>query len=529
MEEIQEAEKDIGEGGMDRQGLRGREGAVRLRLRRLAGRMLWAVLACLALAVWPALAEENCPQGPASSYTAAQPGATGRFALFSDVHFSPFADPSLVRELAASPVEWWRAILDRSKPGLSPYGQDTNNALFQSFLDDMAARNPRPDFILFPGDLLCHDFWTLYPKLSKDTTQAGLEAFIQKTVAYFFGEVARRFPGVPVYAALGDNDSVEGDYRIAPHSPYLSLTVQILTALLPNESARADFGATYPQFGCYAVTLAEAGGVRLVVINNVFLSPKHPDAALGDSVLAFLERELAGAKTRGEKVWLMAHIPLGDDSMASGAALARKDEDRYQGFLREAQNDAYAKLLAAYAPTVVKAAFAGHVHRDDFRIWTTPAGEPAGGLGLAPSISPITGNNPGYQLHTYDRSTLERLDMAVYSLDLAEPGAGWREEYVWSAAYGRGLRRPADWQATYRDMGQCPARREAFAAHFDLGSSPVEVTETSFPAFWRAIASPTRAAWEAWSAPTALAPKAAPLPGPGGPASPAAAACPGGP
>ena len=489
---------------MDRLGRRVRQGA--RRFLRLAGRGIWLMLACLALAVWPALAEERCPSGPAASYTASRPEAKGTFALFSDVHFSPFADPALVRELAASPVEWWRAILDRSKPGLSPYGQDTNNALLQSFLNDMAARSPRPDFILFPGDLLCHDFWTLYPKLSKDTTQAGLEAFIQKTVAYFFGEVARRYPGVPVYAALGNNDSVEGDYRIAPHSPYLALTAQTLAGMLQNEAARADFLSDYSHYGCYGVTMPEAGGVRLVVINDVFLSVKHPDEALGGPVLAFLERELAGAKARGEKVWLMAHIPLGDNSMASGAALAKKEDDRYKGFLRENQNDAYAKLLSAYAPTVVKAAFAGHVHRDDFRLWQDGRGVVAGGMRLAPSISPITGNNPGYQLHTYDRSSLELLDVTTYSLDLAKPGTGWREEYVWSTAYGRGLREPADWQATYRDLGQCPARREAFAAHFDLGSPHVEVTDTSFPAFWRAIASPTRTVWEAWHAPTAVTP-----------------------
>ena len=88
-------------------------------------------------------------------------------------------------------------------------------------------------------------------------------------------------------------------------------------------------------------------------------------------------------------------------------------------------------------------------------------------------------------------------------------------------------RDPADWQSTYRDLGQCPARREAFAAHFDLGSPHVDVTETSFPAFWRAIASPTQAAWDSWSAPTALVPQPAPQAGPGGNSS-AATACPGG-
>ena len=45
-----------------------------------------------------------------------------------------------MRELAASPVEWWRAILSRAKPGLGDYGQDSNNALVQSFLDDWLPR-----------------------------------------------------------------------------------------------------------------------------------------------------------------------------------------------------------------------------------------------------------------------------------------------------------------------------------------------------------------------------------------------------
>jgi 3',5'-cyclic AMP phosphodiesterase CpdA len=440
------------------------------------------------------------------SYTAREPAYAGQFALFSDVHFNPFADPSLVPDLVAAPVEQWGAVLARSATGASPYGQDSNNALLQSFLNDMAARAPHPDFILFPGDLLCHRFWTLYPELTGDTTEEGLHGFIQKTVAYFFGEVSRRFPGVPVYSALGNNDSVEGDYRIRPGSPYLSLTAQTMAGLLPDAGSRADFLGTYTQYGCYGVTLPEAGGVRLVVINNVFWSVKYPDAGLGGPVAAFLERELAAARARGDTVWLMAHIPPGDDAMASGKELAHKGEAGYKPYLVEAQNDAYARILADYAP-IIRAAFAGHVHRDDFRLWGGQGGAMTGAMRLAPSISPVTGNNPGYQLHTYDRSTRAVLDVATYSLDLGTPGASWRKEYLWSEVYGRGLRDVADWQAAYRDLGTCPARRTAFAAHFDLGSGHVDdVTETSFPAFWRAIGSPTAGAFKAWTPPAALVP-----------------------
>ena len=362
--------------------------------RRVHRLLVWALVVALGLTLlgtaWaqtgPAPGSEQCPSGPAASFTPSSPGAAGTFLLFSDVHFNPFAAPALVAALVAAPVEGWHAILAKGPAGFSPYGQDTNNALFQSFLDAMVAASTKPDFILFPGDLLCHHFWALYPKLSGDTSQAGLEAFIQKTVEYFYAEVSRRFPGVPVYTALGNNDSTEGDYRIQPGSPYLAATAQTLARMLPTEASRADFLSTYPHYGCYAVTLPEAGGVR-----------------------------------------------------------------------------------------------------------------------LAPSISPVTGNNPGFQVYTYDREGPAILDETTYFLDLAAPAKGWRQEYVYSATYGRGLRGPADWQATYRDLGTCPPRRLAYGTNYDLGSAHVDdVTETTFPTYWRAMAAPTKSVWEAWSAPVEL-------------------------
>ncbi|WP_246198059.1 metallophosphoesterase [Solidesulfovibrio aerotolerans] len=468
---------------------------------------LWAL--CLTLAAgWvqagPAAGSEQCPSGPAASFTPSSPGTAGTFLLFSDVHLNPFAAPALVPALVAAPVEGWRDILAKGPAGFSPYGQDTNNALFQSFLDAMVAASPKPDFILFPGDLLCHHFWALYPKLSGDASQAGLEAFIQKTVEYFFSEVSRRFPGVPVYVALGNNDSTEGDYRIQPASPYLAATAQTLARMLPTEASRSDFLSTYSHYGCYAVTLPEAGGVRLVVVNDIFWSVKYPDAGLGEPVAAFLERELTASRARGEKVWLMTHIPLGDDTFKSAHKSSGQGTPRFEPLLVESQNNTFARLVMEFAPTIT-AAFAGHVHRDDFRSFSDAAGKPVGGMRLAPSISPVTGNNPGFQVYAYDREGPAILDETTYSLNLAAPAGGWRQEYVYSATYGRGLRGPADWQATYRDLGTCPPRRLAYGTNYDLGSAHVDdVTETTFPTYWRAMAAPTKSVWEVWSAPVEL-------------------------
>jgi len=434
-------------------------------------------------------AATDCPVGDPGSYTAASPANAGMFVLFSDVHFDPFADPSKVKALAAAPAGRWREILAESGGEYSPYGQDCNDALFQSFLDDMARRAPRPDFLLFPGDLLCHRFWTLYPKLTGDVTPQGLLAFIAKTAEYFLTEATRRYPDVPLYLALGNNDSFEGDFRIEPKSPYLSATAPLIAKLaLKNADGRGAFLETYPQYGCYSVPLPGPGDGRLVIVNDIYWARNYPRPDVGGPVLEYLKGELEQAARRGEKVWLMTHVPLGDNSKASAAKYLKKGKDVYKPLLADVWNDALAGLLVKYASTI-RAGFAGHVHRDEFRLVYPAAGAtPAALQRLGPSISPITGNNPGYQIFSYDRGSLELLDMTTHYLDIGESRPSWALEYEYSRTYGRGLRSAADWEETYRNLLVCPSRRKAFAESFDLRSRHIdEVTERTFPIYWKAL------------------------------------------
>ncbi|MEF3696087.1 metallophosphoesterase [Desulfolutivibrio sp.] len=429
-----------------------------------------------------------CPDGDPASFTPVTAQRGGMFLLFSDVHFDPFADPAKVSVLAAAPASAWRGILSDAAV-CSPYGQDSNDALFQSFLDDMARRAPRPDFLLFPGDLLCHDFWTTYPRLTGDVTPEGLLAFIAKTAEYVLTEVTRRFPDAPLYLALGNNDSFEGDYRIAPKSPYLSATAPLVARLaLKDPAARVPFLDSYPHDGCYTVPLPGPGGGRLMVLNNIFWTKRSGREAAGRRVLEFLDNELRQAERRGEKVWLMAHVPPGDNSKASAAKYVKKGKDVFDPMLTEAWNDAQAGLIVKYAATI-KASFAGHVHRDEFRLMRPRNGDlPVAAMRLGPSISPVTGNNPGYQVYSYDRETLELLDMTTHYLDIAAASPAWATEYQYSQTYGRGLRSATDWQEMYQGLVACPTRGQAFAQGFDLRSAHIdEVNGRTFRIFWDAL------------------------------------------
>src|SRR4051812_18374465 len=96
----------------------------------------------------------------------AQP-VPGQFLLISDLHFDPFYDGALFERLNTRPVEDWAAILEESQPaGFNPKGTDSNYALLKSSLDDARARNPTPDFILYPGDFMAHQWQDKYDRLA---------------------------------------------------------------------------------------------------------------------------------------------------------------------------------------------------------------------------------------------------------------------------------------------------------------------------------------------------------------------------
>jgi hypothetical protein len=83
----------------------------------------------------------------------------GVFLIVSDLHFDPFADPAIVKELVAADVQAWPAIFESSKlPGFAQYGNDSNYPLMASALEAARRILPRPDFVLYPGDYLAHEF-----------------------------------------------------------------------------------------------------------------------------------------------------------------------------------------------------------------------------------------------------------------------------------------------------------------------------------------------------------------------------------
>ena len=360
----------------------------------------------------------------------------GVFLHLSDIHFNPFADQTIVRRLIAAPVEKWAAILRGSKN--TPFwdkNQDTTFPLLTSML--AATKGPAYDYVLSTGDVLSHDFRDEFIKAGgRESEYAG---FVIKTMRFVDRMLKASFPGIPLIAALGNNDATCGDYMLAPNDPMLPVVGRDLPAVSRHPQALRD----YTMGGSYAVPHPKVPRHDVVVLSDVFLSHKYHDACgqtgtdPGSAELAWLEWMLYRAKLAGRTVSLAMHIPPGIDAYSSsrGSACPTKVVSFWQ--------DAYARrflaLVARYKDQL-RIAFAGHTHMDDFRVLADTNGTPLLATRVTPAVTPLFGNNPAFTAVLYSRGDASVADYATFYLsNLAKVGPGvapeWMLEYAFKDTY----------------------------------------------------------------------------------------------
>ncbi|HTY85282.1 MAG TPA: metallophosphoesterase [Silvibacterium sp.] len=371
----------------------------------------WLLLASM---VWPAALAQTPP-------------ATGRALLISDIHFDPLADPAIVRQLIASPVEQWDAIFQSAhQKSLSPYGADTNYALFSSTLTETAAQAPF-DYVIFAGDALRHNFSQAF--LTAGGKSSEFPAFAARTEAFVIQDLQSKLR-VPVLAALGNNDSGCGDYQIPPDSPFLAATADQLTVLATSAEAKS----TFKLGGFYSIAHPTVANQDVIVLNSIFWSASYKSCTPntgdpGEAELAWLSWKLYTARLLHRRVTLVMHIPPGMDAYNSSRAQCKNPVSFWQA----KYSTEFGALMNAYSD-VVQLAFAGHIHMDDFRV--TVAGAPSLPLRITPAVSPIFKNNPAFSVMTYNPKTASVSDIATFFITLSSPAPSWTEEYQFDRAYG---------------------------------------------------------------------------------------------
>lgn len=384
------------------------------------------------------LSAAGSPTEAAPAGAARQSGEAGQFISLSDIHFNPFYDPKLVASLVQSEYTTWQRIFSRSQvSGYGTHSADSNYRLLNSALDNMYLRAPHPDFIIISGDFLAHDFQDTYAKLAGSSDPKAIRSFIDKTIAFVTLMIMHRFPNTAVYPALGNNDSDCGDYNLEPAGQFLRTTARAWKGLLKSASNTNAFLRTFPAMGSYTVIAPRNRNHRLIVLNTTFVSTNYqnkcgdPSAQPGNEELKWLEAELRKAAAAKQKVWLLYHIPAAIDVYASvnsgqpGQAVSMWQPEYNQQFLD----------LVSRNSNVIVASFAGHIHMDSFHLVQSRGQAPVSFVHITPAISPLFGNNPAFDVFTYNRGSTALKDYTAYYFDLSSPAAQINEPVKWSREY----------------------------------------------------------------------------------------------
>ena len=245
--------------------------------------------------------------------------------MVSDIHFEPFWDPGKASQLAAVPAAQWNAILaapatpDQQQrfaamqKGCHAKGVDTSYPLLDTSLRTMRARAAGAKFITLSGDLISHGFSCKFNSVFPHAAPADYRAFVEKTIDYVLLELRGTFPGVPLYAALGNNDSGCGDYQLDAHSDFLSAEGQSFTSGFPaSERSRAQ--ETFAAGGYYSVSLpGPFQHARLLVLDDLFMSSRYqtcggkPDPYCGRRANRLAARPVGHGPPRQRKG--LGHVP----------------------------------------------------------------------------------------------------------------------------------------------------------------------------------------------------------------------------
>jgi sphingomyelin phosphodiesterase acid-like 3 len=405
------------------------------------------------------------------------PSPAGNALLLSDLHFDPLADPSLVKQLIDAPVSDWETIFSSSKQtGYAHAPQDANYPLIKSALSAAAAQSS-VDFVVGTGDYLRHNFDEAFLKAGGTSDQ--FTDFASKTALFVVRALQANFR-VPVYFALGNDDSACGDYRVDPGGPFLARLADSLEVLKNHPDAAADFRAG----GFYELPHPTLANHEIVVLNTVLWSRSYAicgsdSGDAGQAEMHWLSWQLYRAKISGNKVILMMHIPPGIDSYKSahnGAGKAATEFWQTKFFTQ------FLDLMKTYG-SIVQIALAGHTHMDDFRV-LSPGGSAAPvAFRITPAISPIFGNNPGFSVLQYQVSTGEVTDIATYYLNLAggRSDPKWDLEYRFSNAYGYNTFSAENLQSLAAAIHSDPNVRHVFAGFYaTCAPSPIKPDNWQF-------------------------------------------------
>lgn len=416
--------------------------------------------------------------------------------VFSDVHFSPFYDPTLFEALKAADAGQWAGIFQTSSITVpSTWGSDTNYPLLTLALSSVRQNMGASPLIIFTGDILGHGLpIQFYEKIKgsplNDADAAAMKAFLRKTVAFFMQQVRSSAGNIPVMFVLGNSDSYS-DIE-PPDSSFLSDTAELYYTQFVNGTVdHQTFLNTFSSGGYYS---AEPAGTNLMVIglNTYEFSPlfkdKYTEAV--HAQLTWLDNTLNSAQARGKRVWLLMHVPPGADKYETAQSVDSNSHITTATMMwNQDHQTSFLQILSKY-PGLITQMLTAHTHMDEYRI--VSPGIPAD---TTPSIAPYFGNNPAFKVFTFSGETFKAIDYTSLNYDLAVNPEQFNSYYTFSKAYLMQGFMDDSFLQLYPELATENTKQQLYRGSYFSGHNytiPVTntfnpITDKDWPVFWCGI------------------------------------------
>ncbi|XP_075720386.1 cyclic GMP-AMP phosphodiesterase SMPDL3A isoform X2 [Rhinoderma darwinii] len=235
-------------------------------------------------------------------------------------------------------------------------------------------------------------------------------------------------PDMLVFPALGNHDYWPQDQFPVSGSEVYTEVAEFWKPWL-SEEALCTFrkGGYYSQIYQPNVTLRP---LRIISLNtNLYYSPNKETVNITDPADQFewLEDTLKRSRQNNEKVYIIAHIPIGFLPFTV-----------FITAMRDTFNEKLVKIFRNYSD-VIAGQFYGHTHRDSIMVVLDEKDKPVGSAFVAPAVTPIKSssekesNNPGFRLYQFDTNSYSLKDLWHYYLNLTD--ANLRKEALWKLEY----------------------------------------------------------------------------------------------
>jgi hypothetical protein len=337
------------------------------------------------------------------------PSTTSHFLVLSDIHFDPFSacrhigsdSCPLIQALTKAKPSAWANLLKQYETSDTFYRhEDSNYALLHTTLiaAQQASKAQHTQFVLILGDMLTHDLRSSYQTYSGDHSQEGYDLFVKKMVMFLVDELHHAFPGQDVYLLQGNHDHAREGYVVDTEAAFYEALSTPWATLIKNKANRESMLRTFPQGGYYAVDLPHQPHIRLMMLNSILFSNHARGKAMQQMVtqeLNWLQQELEMAKEKNQMIWIAMHVPqFRNVYSANGLPLLHLESLWYAPDRVRFDNE-----LRLFSDRIA-VLFAGHLHTH----WCDAIATQGGSMLVVgvPSVSPINGNDPMFQIYQYE-------------------------------------------------------------------------------------------------------------------------------